>query len=153
MESQPRIERQPASHEVLEKEIQELRKEVESYRARVPDERAAVHRVVGERVQQEKRMAGVHPSAIVPHYITLNHPELRLQVEQLIDRAWHQGLSHTLKEARKSGMIILDAFHDALTDKLYDEFQKRGLFKPRIGKLLTSALILVVSMILLGILL
>lgn len=65
--------------------------------------------------------------AIIPDYLKNSPPEIKLQVEKLIDSVFHQGIEKTIKEANRAGPFILDAFHDALTDKLYDELKKRNL--------------------------
>jgi len=43
--------------------------------------------------------------------------------------AFQHGIHKAAKEARGQGAFFLDAFHDALTDKLYQEFKKRKLLK------------------------
>ena len=53
--------------------------------------------------------------------------ETKLAVEELLELSLHKGIEQGLKEARKAGPFMLDAFHDALIDKLYPELQKRGV--------------------------
>jgi hypothetical protein len=53
--------------------------------------------------------------------------EVKLRTEQLIDITFHKGLEDAIKEAKKSGPFVLDAFHDALADKLYEEIKKRKM--------------------------
>ncbi len=66
-------------------------------------------------------------SSSLPAYAQ-NAPEgIRLKIEKLIDIAWHKGIWRAVQEARSSDPLTLDALHDALTDKIYDEFKKRGL--------------------------
>ena len=43
--------------------------------------------------------------------------------------AFMDGILKAANEAKKSNPFVLDAFHDALTGKLYDEFKRRGLLK------------------------
>ena len=45
----------------------------------------------------------------------------------MVDSVFHEGLWKTLAKAKKSDPFVLDAFHDALTDKLYDELKNRKL--------------------------
>lgn len=53
--------------------------------------------------------------------------ETRIQVEKLISLVFNDGLMRGVKEAKKSDAFVLDAFHDALTDKFYEEMKKRKL--------------------------
>ncbi|PIP92070.1 hypothetical protein COW77_01960 [Candidatus Wolfebacteria bacterium CG18_big_fil_WC_8_21_14_2_50_39_7] len=64
---------------------------------------------------------------VLPDYLKDSPPEIKLRVEKLVDLVFHQGIEKTIKEANQAGPFILDAFHDALTDKLYDELKKRNL--------------------------
>jgi len=63
--------------------------------------------------------------AILPDYLKDSPNEIKIQVEKLVDAVFHQGINKTIKEAQKAGPFILDAFHDALTDKLYEELKTR----------------------------
>ncbi|MEK7555473.1 MAG: hypothetical protein AAB516_01475 [Patescibacteria group bacterium] len=65
--------------------------------------------------------------SILPDYLKDSPAEIKLQVEKLVDSVFHQGIEKTAKQARQAGAFILDAFHDALTDKLYEELKKRKL--------------------------
>lgn len=64
---------------------------------------------------------------VLPSYMKEDPAEMKLRVEQLLELSLHQGIKRGLKEARKAGPYILDAFHDALVDKLYPELKKRGI--------------------------
>lgn len=65
----------------------------------------------------------------LPEYLKAAPAEVKLAVEKLLDLAWHKGINAAFKKAQKQGPLILDAFHDSLTDKFYEEFKKRGLIK------------------------
>lgn len=67
--------------------------------------------------------------SLLPDYLKDASPELKLGVEQLIDVAIHKGIIEGAANARKRGGFFLDAFHDALADKIYPELQKRGLIR------------------------
>jgi len=56
-------------------------------------------------------------------------PEAKLQIEQLLDLTFHKGVAKAVEEARKAPPFILDAFHDALVDKLYPLLQEKDLLK------------------------
>lgn len=116
-------------HDELEKDIKNLSKEVKKLMPSETPEKA-VRNVLQKRISEEKRKLAKEIPPL-PSYISLSPPEVRLEIEQLIDKAWHKGVSAVLTEARKSGALIFDAFHDALSSKVYDEFKKRGLLKPK----------------------
>ncbi len=65
----------------------------------------------------------------LPNYMAAEPAELKQKVEVLIASAWKHGIKAAAKEASAAGPMMLDAFHDALTDKLYSELKKRGLLK------------------------
>ncbi|MEK9154996.1 MAG: hypothetical protein AAB596_02950 [Patescibacteria group bacterium] len=65
--------------------------------------------------------------SFLPDYLKNSSSETKLEVEKLIDSVFHQGLAKAVNEAKNSNPAILDAFHDALVDKLYDELKKRNL--------------------------
>ena len=53
----------------------------------------------------------------------------KLEVDHYLSMAFKDGILKAANEAKKSNPFVLDAFHDALTGKLYDEFKRRGLLK------------------------
>lgn len=65
----------------------------------------------------------------LPDYLIAEPAQVKNKVEQLINMAFSEGIEKSVKEAAKAGPFILDAFHDALTSKLYEELKKRGLLK------------------------
>ncbi len=66
-------------------------------------------------------------SSSLPSYAQNAPEEARLKIEKLIDLAWHKGIWRAVQEARNNDPLTIDALHDALTDKIYDEFKKRNL--------------------------
>jgi hypothetical protein len=64
-----------------------------------------------------------------PDYLIKEPMQVKTKVEQLINMAFSEGIEKSAKEAAKAGPFILDAFHDALTSKLYEELKKRGMIK------------------------
>ncbi len=65
----------------------------------------------------------------LPAYAQDAPPEIRLEIEYLLDIALHKGIGAALSESAKSPYFVQDAFHDALAGRLYPELQKRGLMK------------------------
>ena len=68
-------------------------------------------------------------SPYLPNYIENASAETKLEIEYLVDLALRKGIDKAAEEASRSNPFVMDAFHDALTGKLYPEFQKRGLLK------------------------
>lgn len=82
--------------------------------------------------QPQKGQAGnsvLQQSDSLPDYLMTESDDIKNKVEGLINLAFLRGIEVSAKEASKSGPFILDAFHDALTSKLYAELKKRGLLK------------------------
>ncbi len=65
--------------------------------------------------------------SMLPAYLDNAPPEIRLEVEQAVDIAFHKGLFAGARNAEKKGTFFLKAFHDALTDRLYELFRKKGI--------------------------
>jgi len=65
----------------------------------------------------------------LPAYAQTAAPEVRLEIEYLLDIALHKGIGAALSESAKSPYFVQDAFHDALAGRLYPELQKRGVVK------------------------
>ncbi len=129
---------QPFKHESIEQDIARLSREVkerqESGEAEHPE--TAVRDILRERMyssQQQGQAAPAQlrqsnePLSVLPVYLQKESPEVRLKVEELADMALHQGLNKAIDEAGQYGPFVLDALHDTLTGKLYDELKNRGL--------------------------
>ncbi len=65
----------------------------------------------------------------LPAYAQTAAPEVRLEIEYLLDIALQKGIGPALTESAKSPYFVQDAFHDALAGRLYPELQKRGVLK------------------------
>jgi len=51
-------------------------------------------------------------------------------VTELIQKVPTEGIAKMVKEAELAGPYVIDAFHDALIDRLYDELKSRGILTP-----------------------
>lgn len=52
------------------------------------------------------------------------------KVKALVDMAFHEGVAKAVEEAKKTGdAYLIDAFHDALVDEVYDTLLKEKLLK------------------------
>jgi len=65
----------------------------------------------------------------LPLYAQDAAPEIKLEIEYLLDLAFQKGIGTALSESAKSPYFVQDAFHDALAGRLYPELQKRGVVK------------------------
>ena len=127
-----------SEHEALERDILELSKELKTFSA--PEiTKETIRQVLGERIYQSplpptpEELKAPTPSpkqtSPLPKYAEDLPAEARLKAEELIDLAWHKGIIRAVKEVRKTDPLTMDVFHDAITEKLYQEFKKRGLLK------------------------
>ena len=126
------------NHNTLEQDIKRLSREVKEKR-NLPEHKELSERELIKQTLQPliRPRAPVAPSVakpapliketFLPDYLKDSPAEIKLQVEKLVDAVFHQGLEKTVKEANRAGAFILDAFHDALTDKLYEELKQRKL--------------------------
>ena len=125
---QPKIE-----HNTLEKDIERLAKEVQELRSRMPQTtpgRDLVKSALGARIipQPAPTAPVTHQSSpLLPTYLQQESPEIQLRVEELLDMVFHKGIDATINEAKKYGPFILDALHDSLTGKIYEELKTRKL--------------------------
>lgn len=76
--------------------------------------------------------AAVKPASqlnTLPDYMKNSPAEIAKQVGIYVDKVFQNGLTRTIGEVQKnfSDPFFLDAFHDALTDKLYEELKKRKM--------------------------
>lgn len=121
-------------HGALEQDIERLSQEVrERKEAGIEKPEQAVKEALKERIYPPPT-GGPPPgeptdtaSQVLPAYLQKESPEVKLKVEELIDFTFHQGIDKGIEEARKFGPFVLDALHDALTAKLYEELKNRGL--------------------------
>jgi hypothetical protein len=123
------------SHEALERDIEKLSQEIRELKS--------VDRSNGrEFLKQTLHGQFFAPSdssgsdsvtkktnGVLPGYLKDAPAETKFAIEKLIDFAWHKGIMSAIKLAKEGDPLVLDAFHDALTDKLYDELVSRGHLK------------------------
>lgn len=124
---EPKFE-QPA----IEKDIERISKELWEHREKMPDknisEREIVRSVIGERIKNVQP-APSKGGSVLPKYLESESSEIKTKVEELVAVAFREGLDFSINEAKKFGPFILDALHDALTSKMYDELKNKGKLK------------------------
>jgi hypothetical protein len=121
------------SPEVLEAELADLSRQIEARRA----ELAAVNGVVTERELVHQTVshefgvptATIAASAPAEDYLDSLDDTTAGAVNDLISMVPTHGIKKTLSAAREQDPVVLDAFHDALVDRLYDELKERGWVK------------------------
>jgi hypothetical protein len=137
----------------LEQEIAQIERDLESKRAvleqqkkegtipEVPHEKETLREIVGEKMAPLQ--APVSPPADVPppqQPTTLPPPqveppsylseELKTKVQELINIAFSKTIDDAIKQARATNnAALIDAFHDALVDELYNYLVERGKLK------------------------
>lgn len=132
---------------VLESEIAELNREIELKRAEleakrgITSERGALHEVMAERLdqaspdaaslRQELQVSTANnsqaKSAQSGGYLGSLSDDQIEEINRLVNLISSKGINQAIAEARKLDPFLLDAFHDALVDKLYEELASRGL--------------------------
>lgn len=126
------------NHNIIEQDIERLTREIKERQltaeSKGVSERELIKQTIYPLVKQRSapviQLAEPSLSAeerMLPDYLKDSPQEIKLKVEQLIDLTFHHGIEKAASEARKSNPFILDAYHDALTDKLYEELKSRGL--------------------------
>lgn len=122
-------------HTALEADIKRLAAEVQAHREKFEAQRLSDQEILRKSVQS---FGDVQPASAVqaqpsdsplPDYAKDAPAEAKLEIEYLLDLAFHHGIDKANNEAKKSSPFIMDAFHDALVTKLYPELQKRGIVK------------------------
>lgn len=134
----------------IEKEIEELSRQIEERRKLLSKEkgvasneetdkdliRESVLENFGERLSPEPQMEEsleekdlIREEAPLPikkkgHYLDNLPEEITTRINDLISKIPDRGLEKTIKEAQSLDPASLDAFHDALTDKLYEELKR-----------------------------
>jgi hypothetical protein len=128
-------------HEKLEQDLARVTAEVARQRERTPE--APAREVVKQSLVAiapppvsvpppvEEKGSGPPSSASesshLPSYLSEGSPEVKAEVERLVTLAFQEGVSAAVAEAAKHSPFVLDAFHDALADKLLPELEKRGV--------------------------
>ncbi len=123
-------------HEALEADMKHLAAEVQRFRERPEMQNVSGQELLKRSIQslspaqlQDEAKKEESSSGPLPSYTIGAPAETKLEIEYLLDLAFHKGIAAANAEAAKSSPFVLDAFHDALVGKLYPELQKRGILK------------------------
>ena len=125
------------NHEALESSIQRLAQEIQSGSAPPTTEQGPEVKTGQEVVkhallsitplQRNNPFPAQASDDPLAKYTAGAPPDIRLEVEYLVDVALHKGVQAALDEASKTSPYVLDAVHDALAGKLYPELKRRGI--------------------------
>lgn len=115
---------------VLEERLKEAREKLEKAGEKLPSPKELLREVVSERVLEAEH----RPPSPVPHAPPAVSPSGHDEVEEVkgfVGVAFEKDIPTAVKLLRKSGNAhLLDAFHDVLVDKFYDELVRSGKIKP-----------------------
>jgi len=120
------------SSESVPAELLEISRAIESRRGAlesehgVIEEKHIVHHVVGEELFEKSASTLAVPSP-GSHYLDFLDNESLTALNSYIARISELGLKKTVVLVRNENPFLIDAFHDALTDKLYGELKRHGL--------------------------
>lgn len=122
---------------VLEQEILKLEEDLELKRKELgQNDKETLRQIIGQKLrpsQPPTRQSAATPqpptgdqqsTADLPSYLS---NQLKDKVQGLVNFAFGKSISDAIKEARASGSAaLIDAFHDALVDELYNYLIERG---------------------------
>lgn len=95
-------------------------------------ERAMVRQSLHPMMQQTSGVVSAQPNrsatddVMLPSYMKDAPLDVKDRVERLVEDAFKHGVEHAAIEAQKSGPFVVDALHDALSDRFYEELKKRN---------------------------
>ena len=121
-------------HAALEADITSLAQEIQKHKELPENREVGGTELIKKAIQSLPPVTGTAPTAtqatqnnFLPKYADGAPPVIKLEVEYLLDLAFHVGLAKAAVEASKSPDFVQDVFHDVLAGKLYPELQKRGI--------------------------
>jgi len=128
----------------LSRQIEEKRSQLEAGQGFVPEQKDVLREVVGEKIHgtpaptPQSDDTGDSPTSTPSptpvqtdgsHYLDNLDDENVSKINELIENVSTKGIKDSIAKAKDESPFLLDAFHDALTDKLYEELQKSGQIK------------------------
>ena len=126
----------------LSRQIEEKRRSLEETRGITVEHKEAIREMVAEKLffsappvasagSQTTSSLGDTTAKTVKgsSYLDSLDPETITRVNELIGLVGAKGLSAAIAASKNEPAFVLDAFHDALVDRLYDELIARDLIK------------------------
>jgi hypothetical protein len=122
--------------EILEERLAKLKEALRQDQSpESPPTKELLREAVGERIREAMPLPpspipAVPPSAVIPSAISKTVHDEYKEVEHYVEIAFSQGIPQAVKAVLKSGNAhLIDAFHDVLVDRFYDELVKSGKIK------------------------
>ncbi len=121
--------------ESLENDLTRLSAEIKERSAALVKERLPERELVKQSLQTVIAQTPLPPSEkttgnqILPNYLQASDPQVKLEVEKLVDLVFRENLAKAVREAKRHPPFVEDAFHEALVDRLLPELKKRGVLK------------------------
>ena len=137
----------PENPSTIEQDIADLERKLEEKKAVLEHEKTekdVLHGIVGEKIQEHVpqyspavgQTSPTLPTTQAPLSITTEPPsylsqEFKDKIQEIVKLVFEKNLDEGIKEAAKTGnMHFIDAFHDILTDELYNQLiEKRKIPK------------------------
>lgn len=122
-------------HNFLESDMRRLAAEVKEHRGQPENTTISEEALIKKALVSissapiKSRVSTDDPASPLPSYAQELSSEMKLEIEYLLDLAFHVGIEKANEAAKQSGPFIVDAFHDALVGRLYPELQKKGIVK------------------------
>ena len=126
------VEQKKQEIERLRQELTRIEKELDKTReARVESfEKTGIESREGKEAVEKYEPASVPQIQIAQQAQVIKHLDPQNQVKTLCDLAFQKGLDIAIRAARElNNAYVLDAFHDTLVDKLYEQLKKEGKIK------------------------
>ncbi|MGC8776014.1 MAG: hypothetical protein ACP5QN_01735 [Minisyncoccia bacterium] len=122
------------NYEAIENDIKKLAEEVKRIKIKAEtnhlSEQEIIKKSLSAMTPVAKKQSPNDQSATspLPSYAKSFSPEIQLEIEYLLHMAFNEGITKALIQAEKSNNpAVLDAFHDALAGKLYNELKQRNI--------------------------
>ncbi len=102
-----------------------MRRKIESG---APDEREIIKQTIAPTVlsQPQKPVSVGEPSSL-PDYLGSENEEVKRKIGFLVDFAISEGIGKAVQKANDETPFLIDAFHDALAERLHSEMKKQNL--------------------------
>lgn len=127
----------------IEAEIAELSKQIEQKRnllesqKGIIEEKELVRTAIGEKISSRPVASSPSPASVstskfsvsATSYLDSVDESTEQEINRLLSIVFEKGMEEAIKEAEKGDAFIIDAFHDALVDKMYGELKARGIVK------------------------
>ena len=100
---------------------------------KAPSEKEILHEAVGEKIRQQIPVHQPAPgqsstSSDASGDASYNLPELHDSVQELVSLVFSKGLNDAISSLRqKNNPALVDAFHDAIVDELFEEMIQRNI--------------------------